>query len=232
MTRAPADVSVIIPTRNRAGRVAEAVDSILGQSPASREVIVVDDGSTDETASVIRAFGAPVRYLCQRHAGPAAARNRGIREARAEILAFLDDDDLWSPDKLARQLPELLGHADTEIVLGYTQRMVLREVSRGSEQFVAYKEPVRLFSLGCGLFRRAVFDRVGLLDQRMQHAEDDDWFMRARSLRVRMRFIPEVTLYYRFHGSNMSTDREGKLPDLLRLIKNRLDRTRNGQEGV
>lgn len=234
MNAGPATVSVIIPTCNRAGWVTDAIDSVLSgapcRPPVDPEIIVVDDGSTDATAATVRALGPRVRYLHQQTAGPAAARNRGIRAAGGAFLAFLDDDDLWPADRLAKQLPVLLEDAATDIVLGHTQRMVRREAAPGAERFEAYGKPVRLHSLCCGLFRRGVFDRVGLLDERMRHAEDDDWFMRARALNVGMRFQPDVALFYRFHGSNMSTDKQGRQPDLLRLVKNRLDRIRGGKE--
>jgi GT2 family glycosyltransferase len=108
--------------------------------------------------------------------------------------------------------------------------MIRKNDDSRQSSFVAYRDPVRLYSLSCALYRRSVFDRVGPLDEKMRHAEDDDWFMRARSLRARMLFLPEVTLYYRFHESNMSYDKAEKMPYMLRLVKNRLDRIRSGKE--
>lgn len=104
-----ADVDVVIPTWNRAERVVEAVRSVLEQTVAPRRVVVVDDGSTDDTAERLESIGDPrLRVLSTEHAGVSAARNRGIRETRgqgaAEWIAFLDSDDLWRPEKLERQL--------------------------------------------------------------------------------------------------------------------------------
>ena len=106
-------VSVIIPTYNRAGIVTRAIDSVLGQTYRAREVIVVDDGSTDGTADVLRAYGRAVVPVFQANAGPAAARNRGIREAQGDFIAFLDSDDMWRPTKLQRQV-DLLRRAGPE----------------------------------------------------------------------------------------------------------------------
>jgi GT2 family glycosyltransferase len=106
-SRHPPAVSVVIPTFNRARTVVRAVESVLAQTVPVLEVIVVDDGSDDDTAGICSAMPAPVRYVRQRNAGPAAARNRGMRETRGEYVAFLDSDDVWHPQKLDAQLAAL-----------------------------------------------------------------------------------------------------------------------------
>ncbi len=107
-------VSVVIPTFNRAGVVARAIDSVLGQTYCPVEVVVVDDGSTDDTAKVLRAYGDAIVPVVQDNAGPSAARNRGVRESRGELIAFLDSDDLWLAAKLERQV-ELLAGAGPDV---------------------------------------------------------------------------------------------------------------------
>lgn len=107
MAIATPTVSVVIPTYNTAAFVGRALDSVLAQSWADHEVLVVDDGSTDGTAAVLAAYGERVRVLAQANAGPAAARNLGLRQARGRYVAFLDADDWWLPAKLVRQV-ELL----------------------------------------------------------------------------------------------------------------------------
>src|SRR5262245_40313343 len=97
-------VSVIIPTHNRRDLVCEAVGSVLAQREVNPEVIVVDDGSTDDTRTALAVFGERIRYVLQPQCGVAAARNRGVQLAGGTWLAFLDSDDLWRPRKLARQL--------------------------------------------------------------------------------------------------------------------------------
>lgn len=115
-------VTVLVPVFNRPRYVKEALESVLPQEcEGGFEVLVVDDGSTDETPDVVRAFGDPVRVIRQDNAGPAVARNRGLREARGEFVALLDSDDVWLPGKLAAQV-ELLSarpeavflHSDVE----------------------------------------------------------------------------------------------------------------------
>ena len=111
-----ADVSVIIPTYNRAHLLKESLDSILRQTVPVREIIVVDDGSTDNTQELVRSYGQPVILLPQNHAGEAAARNRGKTHASSEWVAFLDSDDVWRPTKIAKQLQYLEQHPSCDFV--------------------------------------------------------------------------------------------------------------------
>jgi glycosyltransferase involved in cell wall biosynthesis len=97
-------VSVVIPTYNRAGIISQTLDNLLEQSYPNFEIIVVDDGSTDETAAKLHEYGARIRVFRQANAGPAVARNKGVELARGEIIAFQDSDDLWKPTKLERQV--------------------------------------------------------------------------------------------------------------------------------
>src|SRR5687767_7087291 len=101
---APPLVSAIVPAFNAQAHIGEAVESILAQTYQSVECLVIDDGSTDGTSSVVDGFGSHVRLIQQINAGVAAARNRGVREAKGRFVAFLDADDVWLPDKLARQV--------------------------------------------------------------------------------------------------------------------------------
>src|SRR5438067_9612199 len=95
-------VSAVIPVHNGENFLAQAVESVLDQTRPVLEVVVVDDGSTDGTAAVAQGFGAPVRHIPQAQSGVSAARNRGVREARGNLVAFLDHDDEWREDKLER----------------------------------------------------------------------------------------------------------------------------------
>src|SRR5262249_35097739 len=111
-------VSVVIPTYNAGADVVEAVQSVLAQTYQEFEILIVDDGSTDDTETALRRFGERVRYFKQDRSGPSAARNRAILNARGAYLAFLDADDLWLPEKLDRQVRFL--DARPQMVLAYT----------------------------------------------------------------------------------------------------------------
>jgi glycosyltransferase involved in cell wall biosynthesis len=124
-------VSVVIPAYNVEQYIGRAIDSVLAQTRRAVEVIVVDDGSTDETAGVIQGYGSDVRYIYQEKAGASIARNRGIEEAKGEWIAFLDADDEWLPDKLKVQMA--LMERNPELVWSYTNYIV-KQVSDGSEK--------------------------------------------------------------------------------------------------
>ena len=118
-------VSVIIPTYNRAHLVGEAIDSVLSQTYDDLELIVVDDGSQDGTRDVVAAYGSRLTYLHQEHRGVSAARNRGIEEARGNYLSFLDSDDLWLKEKLFLQMESMKLHPETLIC--YTDEIWIRK---------------------------------------------------------------------------------------------------------
>src|SRR5215831_13288100 len=122
-------VSAVIPTYNYARYVTGAVESVLAQSFDDLEIVVVDDGSTDETADTLRPFLDRIRYIRQGHRGLAAARNTGIRVARGPYVAFLDSDDLWLPEKVSVQIARLNG--DPAVGLVYGEAVLFDEVSSG-----------------------------------------------------------------------------------------------------
>jgi glycosyltransferase involved in cell wall biosynthesis len=208
-------VSVVIPVFNGERFLREAVQSVLDQKYSPLEIIVVDDGSTDGTASVARSL--PVRYLHQTNQGPAAARNRGIEHAQGELITFADADDLWPLAKLELQLPYLTD--DVEIVMGRIQQVL----SSSEEEF---GEPAFSVNLGSAVIRKTVFDRVGLFDETMRYSEDVDWFMRAREAGVAIMTIDAVTLFYRQHEENMTRGKSTSELNVLKALKRSLDRRR------
>ncbi|MES2176676.1 MAG: glycosyltransferase family A protein [Gemmatimonadota bacterium] len=221
----PADVSVVIPVHNGVRFIREAVRSAQGQSRAPAEIIVVDDGSTDGTADVVRALPG-VTYVRQENAGPASARNHGVRLATRAFLAFLDADDLWSVDKTALQLALFEKEPEMDVVVGHSQRVILIAWREGEPQYETVGNPIFYLHLGSSLFRRASFDRVGAFDERMRMGEDVDWFLRAKETGMRMRFHDDVVQPYQKHDANVTLDREEMNRWLVRSFKHSLDRRR------
>lgn len=226
-------ISVITPVLNGERFLADAVASIRRQAYAPREIIIVDDGSTDGTARVAASLGDNIQYIYQTNSGLFAALNTGLRIASGEIVAFLDPDDTWADDKLERQVPILLEDAKIEIVLGYFQ--YVRPITRvdGSIEYERFLEPsLGRVCFGASLFRRSVFDRVGLLDTDFDIAGDTDWFLRARQLGVKMSVVHRVTLFYRLHESNMTRHRSQVFSEMVQSLKKSIDRRRSENDGI
>ena len=220
-------ISVIIPVLNGERFLSAAVESIRRSRYPNLEIIVVDDGSTDGTASVARALGGEVRCVSQANAGPPSARNRGLELSRGELIGFLDADDLWSENKLQVQVGRLLADPELDVVMGTTQ--VFRPAT-GREDPARLGDPIGppalLLSLGSALFRRQIFDRVGRFDASQRMDDDVDWFLRALELGARILPLSHVVQYYRRHERNITNAREADRRFFLIALKKSLDRRR------
>ena len=219
--------SIIVPVFNGEAFLAEAIENIQQQGSHPLEIIIIDDGSTDGTAGVVKSLKGNVRYVHQSNKGPAAARNEGLKIADGNVIGFLDADDLWPENKLEIQLRYLCENPSVDIVLGKTQFMRQSGVVDGRKTYEEYLKPGIFLNLGSGIFRKHVFDKVGLFDPELYYSEDADWFIRARELEVSISLIDQITLLYRIHQNNMT---RGKTPaeiGFLKVIKNSLDRRRN-----
>jgi glycosyltransferase involved in cell wall biosynthesis len=179
-------VSVVIPTFDRAEVVRHAVDSVCTQRDAAFDVTVVDDGSTDGTAAVLeREFGARVQVVRTAHRGVAAARNLGVARSRGDLIAFLDSDDLWLPDKLAAQVDFFAHHPAAEIC--QTDEIWIRNGTRVNPRVRHRKPsgdiflaslPLCLVSPSAVMLRRRLFERLGGFDESLPACEDYDLWLR------------------------------------------------------
>ena len=179
-------VSVIIPTYNRAGFLAQAIDSVLSQAYANFELIVVDDGSTDETQALLASYGKALVVLRQENCGPAAARNAGISAARHSLLAFLDSDDQFTKNKLALQVAAM--EAQPELLISHTQETWFRNGHHLNQKRRHAKESGDLFArslelcvvgMSTVMARRELFDLVGLFDESFPCCEDYELWLRV-----------------------------------------------------
>lgn len=217
-------VSVVIPTYNHARFLAQAIESALGQTLRPFEVIVVDDGSTDDSARILSRYADRIQVIRQTNQGVATARNAGAAVASGDLLAFLDADDVWLPGKLEKQAqrfqadPELgLVHCGFEEIDEKGRR--LRSHLNGLEGWVAdemllFRRPVILGGGSAVALPRTVFHEVGGFDPRLSTSADWDLYHHVARLR-RVGFVQEVLLQYRYHASNMSSNVKAMEHDML-----------------
>lgn len=221
-------VSAVIPTYNYARYVAGAVESVLAQSFDDLEIVVVDDGSTDETADTLHPFLDRIRYIRQEHRGLAAARNTGIRVARGPYVAFLDSDDLWLPEKVSVQSARL--DDDPAVGLVYGEAALFAETSPGTATLHSYwaHHPsgkilpwlVRqnVVPSPTPMVRRELFDQVGPFDETLSACEDWDMWIRIAQV-SEFAYVDRVLAKYRVHAANMSLDYERMMTNGLRVLE-------------
>ena len=213
-------VSVIIPVFNGAAFVVDAVQSLLDQGHPQLEIIIVDDGSGDDLHAAVEALPVQVRLLHQANAGPAAARNLGLRAASGDIIGFLDVDDLWPHGKLAAALSVLEANPACDVVLGRAQ--LLERLPDGRYQFVGSPEDSFPTYIGAALYRRRVFTSVGLFDPLLRFAEDLDWFSRAERAGARVERLDMVSLHVRRHPGNSTRNKTAADLTPVRLLRKAL----------
>ena len=232
------DVSVIIPTFNRQAFLRAAISSVRAQTLAPAEIVVVDDGSTDGTDQAISSLGSDIVYVRQQNAGPAAARNAGLEVARSTLVAFLDTDDRWMPQKLERQIPILraapevaLVSADTAIVDERGEAMVdsnfsvrgLKEFFEGLKGGPVPDAPSRLLTTNfintsTVVARRDVLRACGGFDPRLRFGEDLELWLRVGA-RHAISCLPDVLEVRCEHARNVTKSVESMLRNYVTLAE-------------
>jgi len=222
-------VSVVMPCRNGAPFLREALASLRAQEWPEMELLFVDDGSTDGSADIVRELFPEARHFAGPGRGPAVARNIALREARGELVAFLDADDIWPAGTLAGQIAKMEPAGGLDIVCGRMRRF--RADAMGGYE---YAEPVFIFVLGCCVARRALFDRVGLLDETMPggYGEDTDWIARVREAGASMRVDEDIAILYRRHPGNMTSPANAEQKGSMRAIAQSIARRRAAAESA
>ena len=217
-------VSAIVAVYNGADRLAAAIDSILAQDRPPHEIIVVDDGSTDATPDVIRSYGSAIRSFHQPNAGLSAAHNRALAEVTGDAIAFLDHDDVWPTNRLSVMAKALQSDESADVIAGRVEIVVDGIKVVGTKN--AMRRPDRPWSVQSLLIRKNVFDRVGLFDVQLKSGMDLDWYSRAREAEIRYALVPETSLIYYMHTSNMTRDLSAMFGGTLSAFKKALDRRR------
>lgn len=206
------NVSVVIPAYNAQEYIGRAIDSVLAQTLKPKEIIVVDDGSTDETAKVVKSFGLQVHFIHQENAGASVARNTGIKTATAEWVAFLDSDDEWLTDKLQRQTEHL--KANPDLVWTHTNYFIQSQTDKTRRiAFQPEKYENLLVSNSCfedyldvhvgvcirtstAIIKKDILVETGLFRVGQMWAQDTDLFLRIAYHKPKIGFLPDPLAVY------------------------------------
>jgi glycosyltransferase involved in cell wall biosynthesis len=221
-----APVSTIIPAYNAERYLAETLASVSERTLAPRQIIVVDDGSTDRTAAIARGV-ARIFVMRTEHAGLGAALNTGLAAAEEEFIAFVDADDLWLPEKLEKQVPLLRRPNAPDMLFAHVTNFLSPDISddlRRRIQCPAAPQPG--YCTGTMVARRRVLDRVGDFDAQLRVGQFIDWYNRAVELGLTHEMLGDVLLRRRLHGGNISWRADAARGDFARVAKAALDRRR------
>jgi glycosyltransferase involved in cell wall biosynthesis len=212
-------VSVVMPAFDEEVFVAEAIRSVLAQTHEAIELIVVDDGSADRTASIAAGFTGVKVVTRPRRGGPAAARNSGLAEACGEYWTIFDADDVMPRDRLARGVAYFEENRSVDLVLGRAEAFVSPGEPRPPHWNPAWDAGPYHGHPGTALARRSVLDAVGRFDESLALGSDMQWLMRAQLGGVRIGKIDDLCLRYRIHAGNATRDVGGNRANMLTALR-------------
>ena len=220
-------VSVIITVYNGAKYIAEALQSIIDQDYKSIEIIVIDDGSTDDTKSVVLKFAPRVSYYHQEKSGISAGKNHGIEKAKGEFFAFLDADDVWTEKKISSQLKSFEVDTSLDMVFGYVEHFYSPELHEEvRKKYYCPETSMPGLSSVTMLIKRDSFLKVGLFDLQYRKGVFSGWYLRASELGLKSFIHPEIFLKRRIHEKNHGILNRDKSVDYVHMLKASLDRKR------
>jgi glycosyltransferase involved in cell wall biosynthesis len=213
-------VSVVIAVRDGARYLADALRSVAEQSEPPDDVVVVDDGSSDRSAEVAAEAYPGAHVIRQPPRGYGSAVNRGVRNARGDVLAFLDADDMWPSDSLSCRLTRLTAGA-VDAVVGLTRNFLSPDVAHDeATRFRFHERPLHAELLGATIVRAEAFRQVGFLDEGLRTGAAIDWVSRARRDGVRVAYLDDIVLDRRIHGSNLGLAApDARNAELLRIVR-------------
>lgn len=208
------EVSVIVPTYNRADLIRDSIDSVLNQTFQDFEIVVIDDGSTDNTKNIVEEYSdSRIKYFYQKNAGLNAARNSGIRESCGKYIAYIDSDDIWEPTKLEKQVRVLEKFPDVGLVYCGSSLIDENGSPAGKRPLISHRGYVFekiikynfLYNGSIVLFRRDCLEKVGLFDEQTVRMTDWEFYLRF-AIYYKFYGIPEYLIKYRVHNKTMTND--------------------------
>lgn len=222
-------VSIIIPVFNAEKYVAEAIHSVLSQTYKNTELICINDKSTDNSLSVLESFGKEIILVNNEdNYGTAESRNQGIRMARGEFIAFLDNDDVWENNKLEVQMNQFRSNPHLDISFSYMQCFISPELNEETHNLhYCPPEPIPGHIPSTILIKKTSFERVGYFDSRWKNGESVDWLFKAREAGLNFGDVDEVLVKRRIHETNKGVlDSSTSKSEYFRIIKESLNRRR------
>lgn len=220
-------VSVIIPIYNSGRYLREAIDSVLAQKHAQLELLVVDDGSSDDGPEIASSYGPAARLIAIPHRGHPGARNAGVAASSGDFLAFLDADDLWMPNKLALQLATFASDPSLDAVFGHMQNFISAELTQEERAKIKCNSTALPGLLqGSMLIRRDAFARVGAFAEERKMGDFLDWYGRATLSNLNMHMLPDTLVLRRIHLSNFQRTHKHLRKENLFVLKKLLDSRR------
>jgi len=221
-------VSVIIPVFNNSKMIGEAIESIKVQGYPNVEIIVVDDGSTDNTMQVVKSYDN-ICYIYKDNEGPASARNVGIKKSNGRYITFLDADDLFPTNKIMKQVQYSLANPEYFAIKSLVQYQYTISKEKHISKELNLNKEASIFSanLGAFMFKKEIFSKVGLLNESMRFAEDVEFLSRVYDKGIKIKEVAEVGLIYRINENSMTKDIEQCKKGLVKTLylrKNRLQK--------
>lgn len=220
-------VSVIIPVYNGEKYLAEAIESVLSQTYKELEIVLIDDGSTDESASIAKRYGHNVRCFYQPNRGLSAALNHGVHTARGSFFSFLDADDVWVENKITQQMMMFANNPLLDIVFGHVRQFCSPELDVNQKsRLQGFTELLPGYFKGTMLIKREAFSLAGIFDTMWKVGDFVDWYLKALESGLKSVMLPDVLMMRRVHTQNMGIREQAHQRDYVRILKASLDRRR------
>jgi glycosyltransferase involved in cell wall biosynthesis len=220
-------VTAAIPVRDGEAYLGAAIESVLAQSRAPEQLVVVDNGSSDRSAEIARGFGPAVELVSEPRPGIGCARNAAVRASRGDYLAFLDADDLWEPEKTAQQLAAFEAEPDLQLVFGHVRQFTSPELPAAeAEALRVPADPQPGLYIGAMLARREAIEVIGPWPEEAQVSDGLSFLLRARELGLAQAMLAETVTRRRVHGANHSLRNRDERSEFARHLKRSLDRRR------
>lgn len=224
-------ISVIVPVFNCERYLGEAIESVLAQTYKPIEIIVVNDGSTDNTEKVAEKYFDHIKYYYQENKGIGPARNLGINNSTGDYLSFLDADDLYTKDKLEKQFEVVISSSKADIVYGHVEQFLSPEIYEELEKkYKCPKTPMPGNLASTMLVSKKNFLEVGYFAEKMSVGVDVDWYLRAKDKNLKMVTLESTLLKRRIHKTNTGIVSKNKRIDYVRYLKQSIDRRRKNSQ--